>query len=349
MVPRCAGVRFALLGLILVGCGGPTPQGGGSPPVASTKPVIFVAFDLGTRLVEALEEGTLRGTVAQNPFRMGQLGVKAVVDALEGRPVEAKVTTGETLVTPDNLTSPEVAAILHPPRLDPKVDSARGGAKSKKWRVMVIPKGDTHEFWQSVHAGAARGAEEAGNVEMIWQGPAREDDRTEQIKLVQGAIAARVDGIVLAPLDAKALVDPVEQAVARGIKVVIIDSALESAKISSFVATDNYHGGVLGAQRLGSLLKGEGKILLLRYAVGSASTDEREKGFIDTMKAEFPKVAFLSDDQYAGATTDLAQQKAQNLITRFRGQVDGIFCPNESSAVGMLRALEGAGMLAKAP
>ncbi len=157
---------------------------------------------------------------------------------------------------------------------------------------MVIPKGTTHEFWQSVHAGASKTAEELGNVEIVWQGPPREDDRTDQIKLVQNAVASGVDGIVLAPLDARALVEPVEQAIAKGIAVVIIDSALESDKISSFIATDNYHGGVLAAKRLGELLKGEGKIILLRYAVGSASTDEREKGFIDTMKAEFPEGGF---------------------------------------------------------
>ncbi len=350
MVPRCAVVRIRLawVGLALVcGCGETSPVADKAAPPAS-RTVRFVAFDVSTRLMEAIEDGTLQGTVAQNPLQMGRLGMKAVVDALEGRPVEAKVTTGETLVTPENLSDPGVAAVLHPPRVDGRADSARKGPKAKKWRVMVIPKGTTHEFWQSVHAGAAKGAEESGDVEMIWQGPAREDDRTEQIKLVQSAVASGVDGIVLAPLDARALVEPVEQAIAKGIKVVIIDSALESSKISSFVATDNYHGGVLAARRLGEVLKGEGKIILLRYAVGSASTDDRERGFADTMKRDFPKVVYLSDDQYAGATSDLAQQKAQNLLTRFRGQLDGVFCSNESSAVGMLRALDGAGLLAKA-
>jgi ribose transport system substrate-binding protein len=328
------------------GCEGEKIPGAGAPETAA-KPVFFVAFDVSTRLLEALQERELQGTVAQNPLKMGSLGVKTVVDALEKRPVPAKVTTGETLVTPENLEEPEVAAVLHPPRVDGRADAAKGGARTKKWQVMVIPKGTTHEFWQSVHAGASKAAEELGNVEIIWNGPAREDDRKAQIELVQTAIAKGVDGIVLAPLDAKALVEPVEQAISKGIAVVIIDSALESDKIASFVATDNYHGGVLAAQRLGSLLKGEGKIILMRYAVGSASTDEREKGFTDTMKKEFPKVVFLSDDQYAGATSDLAQQKAQNLLTRFRGQFDGVFCSNESSAVGMLRALEGAGLLAR--
>ena len=349
MVGRCASIGLLATGLIGVvsGCGG--PPAADTPAAPAPKAVKFVAFDVSTRLLEALEAGQLQGTVAQNPIRMGELGVRTVVDVLEKRPVEAKVTTGETLVTPENLSEPEVAAVLHPPRVDGRSDAAKGGAKSKKWRVMVIPKGTTHEFWQSVHAGASKAAEVLGNVEIIWQGPPREDDRTDQIKLVQNAVASGVDGIVLAPLDARALVDPVEQAVARGIPVVIIDSALESDKISSFVATDNYHGGVLAAQRLGQLLKGEGKIILLRYAVGSASTDDRERGFVETMKKEFPQVVFVSDDQYAGATSDLAQQKALSLLTRFRGQFDGVFCSNESSAVGMLRALEGAGLLARRP
>ncbi len=349
MVGRGALVWFWALGLVFAcGCGG-SDAPGTSPTPPGSKPVHFVAFDVSSRLLEAIEAGQLEGTIAQNPIRMGELGVRSVVDALEKKPVERKVTTGETLVTPENLSEPEVAAVLHPPRVDGRADSTKGGAKAKKWRVMVIPKGTTHEFWQSVHAGASKAAEALGNVEIIWQGPPREDDRTDQIKLVQNAVASGVDGIVLAPLDARALVEPVEQAIARGIPVVIIDSALESDKISSFVATDNFHGGVLAARRLGSLLKGEGKIILLKYAVGSASTVDRERGFVETMKAEFPKVAFVSDDQYAGATSDLAQQKAQSLLVRFRGQFDGVFCSNESSAVGMLRALEGAGLLARKP
>ncbi len=184
---------------------------------------------------------------------------------------------------------------------------------------------------------------------MIWQGPQKEDERAQQIQLVQSAVATGVDGIALAPLDSKALVKPVEDAIARGIPVVVLDSGLESKKVVSYVATDNYHGGVLAARRLGEILKGEGKIILLRYAVGSESTEKREKGFTDTIAKEFPKITYLSDSEYAGATSDTAQQKAQTLAVRFKGQVDGIFCPNESSTYGMLRALDGAGMLANRP
>jgi ribose transport system substrate-binding protein len=212
---------------------------------------------------------------------------------------------------------------------------------------MVIPKGTTHEFWQSIHAGALKAAQEHGDVELIWQGPLKEDERSDQIKLVQNAVAVGVDGIVLAPLDAKALVEPVEQAIAKGIPVVIIDSGLESDKVVSTVSTDNYNGGVLAARRLGELLKGEGRIILLRYAEGSESTIQRENGFTDTIAKEYPKLTYLSNDQYGGATSDLAQQKSQSLVTRYRGQIDGVFCVNESNTLGMLRALEGAGLVSR--
>ena len=246
------------------------------------------------------------------------------------------------------MDEPAIAELLQPPQAENVAEAGSTGEK-KKWRVMVIPKGTSHDFWKTIHAGALKAAEELGNVEVIWQGPQKEDERSQQIQLVQSAIASGVDGIVLAPLDSKALVKPVEEAIAKGIPVVIIDSGLESTKIVSYVATDNYNGGVLAAQRLGELLKGEGKIILLRYAIGSASTEQREKGFTDTIAKEFPKITYLSDTEYAGATSDTAQQKAQNLVTRYRGQIDGVFCPNESSTVGMLRALEGAGMLAARP
>ena len=340
--------------LVLVGCGAPSPAPEPrSAPEAAVKPaprrVHFVGFDSSEPLVNALRTGQIEGLVVQNPARMGELGVKTVVDSLEKRKVEPVVDTGEVLVTPDNLTDPKVAELINPPKEENISGESLSGARKKKWRVIVIPKGTTHEFWKTIHAGALKAAEALGNVELIWQGPQKEDDRLQQIQLVQSAIAAKVDGIVLAPLDSRALVKPVEDAIAKGIPVVIIDSALESSAIASYVATNNENGGILAARRLGELLKGEGKVILLRYMVGSASTDERERGFTETLAREFPKITYLSDSEYAGSTSGSAQEKAQSLVTKYRGQVDGIFCPNESSAYGMLRALQGAGMVSETP
>lgn len=339
---------FVLVIGLIVGCGETvSPEGGPAASTAAAKHVHFVGFDASEPLVSALKDSRIEGLVLQDPFTMGALGVKTLVKHLEKQPVEKMVATGESIATPENMSEPAIAKLLSPPKAENRSATNLSGSKSKKWRVMVIPKGTSHEFWKTIHAGALNGAEESGNVEIIWQGPQKEDDRLQQIQLVQGAVAAGVDGIVLAPLDAKALVAPVESAVAKGIPVVIIDSGLESDKIVSYVATDNHNGGVLAAQRLGELLHGEGKIIVLRLQAGSASTEAREQGFIDTIKQKFPKIAFLSNTEYGGATSDTAQLKAQSLVTRFRGQVDGVFCPNESTTFGMLRALENAGMLAK--
>ncbi len=221
----------------------------------------------------------------------------------------------------------------------------------KKLTIAVIPKGTTHEFWKSIHAGSNKAAAELAaqgtEIEVIWKGPLREDDREQQIQVVEGFAAQGVSGIVLAPLDNRALVRPVADARQAGVPTVIIDSGLESDDIVSFVATDNRKGGSLAADRMGQLLDGKGKVLVLRYAEGSASTTERETGFLEQIKQKFPEIELVSTDQYAGATRDTAKRAAENLLNRFGDQVQGIFTPNESSTAGMLLALQDIGKAGK--
>jgi len=223
--------------------------------------------------------------------------------------------------------------------------SSSSGTGSPPPTIAVIPKGTTHEFWKSVHAGARQAAEEL-DVEIIWKGPQKEDDRAQQITVVEDFINRGVDGIVLAPLDDRALCRPVQDAARERIPVVIIDSGLQGEDYISFVATDNYLGGALAAGRLGELLEGKGKIFCIRYQEGSASTMERERGFLDAINKDFPGLTLLVQDQYAGATTESAYQLAENLLNRFP-DVEGVFCPNESSTFGTLRAVQESGLAAK--
>jgi len=214
--------------------------------------------------------------------------------------------------------------------------------------IAVIPKGTTHEFWKSVNAGAFKARDELREqgtpIKVIWKGPLKEDDRDQQVQTVENFMTRRVNGMVLAPLDAQALVRPVKNAVRSGIPVVIIDSDLNSDQQVSFVATDNVKGGALAARRLGELLSGEGNVILLRYAVGSASTEQRETGFLETLKSEFPRIRILSSDQHAGATRESAYQVSQNLLNRFGREVNGVFAPNETSTIAMTKALRDRGL-----
>jgi ribose transport system substrate-binding protein len=214
----------------------------------------------------------------------------------------------------------------------------------------VIPKGTTHEYWKGVHAGAVQAQQElaaAGDsVRIIWKGPLREDDREQQVQVVEGFVSQGVQGIILAPLDDRALVRPVEEGNKAGVPTIIIDSGLQTDSIVSYIATDNYKGGELSADRISELLGGKGKVLVLRYAEGSNSTTERERGFLDKMKT-YPGITIVSSDQYAGTTRETAKRAAENLLNRFGGDLQGVFCANESSTVGMLLALQDQGKAGK--
>lgn len=210
--------------------------------------------------------------------------------------------------------------------------------------IAVIPKGTTHIFWESVHAGAIKASIEL-DVDINWVGPEKEDDRQQQIAIVDNQVLNSVSGIVLAPLDAMALRRPVRDAVRRNIPVIIIDSGLHDSEdvCTSFIATDNRKGGRIAGREMGKLLQGNGQVVLLRYMEGSASTTNREEGFLESLK-EFPGITLISDEQYAGATRAQAQQASENLLLRFKDEkgnltIDGIFCPNASSSYGMLQAL----------
>jgi len=223
---------------------------------------------------------------------------------------------------------------------------ARGNAVT----IAVIPKGTTHEFWKSIHAGALKASRELG-VEVIWKGPLKEDDREAQISVMEDFISRRVSGIIVAPLDDRALVTPVEEAVRAGIPVVIIDSDLRTDTYVSFAATDNYLGGRLGARHLATLLGGKGKVIMLRCHEGAASTTAREQGFLDEI-ATFKEILVVSANQYGGATTETAYRASENLLgplmkTDGTLSIDGIFTVNESTTFGMLRALQDAALAGK--
>ena len=233
-----------------------------------------------------------------------------------------------------------------------------GSKKNYKYRIAVIPKGLTHEHWQSVHRGADRAAEDLEKegiaVEILWDGPIRENEATEQIRLVRQMVNEGANGLVLAPQHSKQMVDPVEKARARGVPTVIIDSNLDRDTLKEnpdlivkYIATNNYNGGRLAAKHLLEVLDAEKhnehNLVLLRYDVGSESTEQREQGFLDYLAEQRKKgktINLLSDDQYARATVEEAQRVAGPLLRSLEGQrLDGIFAVNESSTTGLLNAL----------
>ncbi len=234
-----------------------------------------------------------------------------------------------------------------PPAASAPSGTATPAPTAKKLKIAVIPKGTTSEYWKAVHAGAVKAANElqaTQPIEIIWKGSLKEDQSAEEISVVEDMFNLNVDGIVLAPNNADALVGAVEESAGKKIPTVIIDSAVKTEKYTSFVATDNKKGGYMGGKELAKELGGKGKVIILRYQEGSASTGEREQGAIDALK-ENPGIELVNINKYGGATDDQCLKAAENLIAAYKNpdgslSIDGIFCPNLTTTYGMLRVLQ---------
>ncbi len=207
--------------------------------------------------------------------------------------------------------------------------SANAGGSGEKIRIVVIPKGTAHSFWQGMKAGAEKAGQDE-NIEVIWQGPDRENDITAQVNLVQTQLNNNVQGAVIAATDATALVAPIKNLIAKGISVVTVDSGIKEEIAACYIATDNVKGGSLGAENLAKSVQEKGKVGLLLFQKGSVSNDEREKGFKEALK-KFPNIQLVSE-LYASSPEEALNQTT-NMLTA-NPDIVGIFAANEPNGVG---------------
>jgi ribose transport system substrate-binding protein len=298
-----------------------------------TGKVKFVGFDSDPVLLEGIEKGEVDSLIVQNPFEIGYSGVKTAVAILQGKQVEKLKPIPSMIVDKSNLDEMKVKfpAALGLTSGKPK-DKAQTGKT-----IAVIPKGTASMWWEVVRKGAEKAGEEEG-YKISWNGPEQENDREKQIQSVEDSLTRGAVALVLGPNDAKALVRPVEKAKASGIPVVIIDSSLETDKYDSFAATDNVEGGADAARRLGAALNGHGKVILTCFIQNSASTDDRAKGFKETLSKEFPGIELVAE-QYTLGTVEDARQKTVDMLTK-HNDIDGLFAVNQPTSVGAYKALQ---------
>jgi ribose transport system substrate-binding protein len=212
------------------------------------------------------------------------------------------------------------------------------GCRGHGRRVIgVVPKATSHLFWVSVQAGAFAAGREF-NVEVLWNGPALETDYARQIQIVDSFVARRVDGLVVAPTERKALIGSIDRAMSHNIPVTIFDSGLDSTNYMTFVATDNYEAGRAAARTLAGLLGGRGKVAVVMNAPGSASTMERERGFDDVMAKEYPQIR-IAARQFGMSDRSKAVSAAENILTA-HPDLDGLFASAEPGTLGAALALK---------
>jgi ribose transport system substrate-binding protein len=217
--------------------------------------------------------------------------------------------------------------------------------KDKDINIVFIPKSNDQQFWIFMRDGAERAVKEEGNIKLTWRGPMYNDDSDSDIRILQLYTTPGIDAIIIAPTDRRRLLEPIKKAEALGIKVVLVDSALDDNAQHHFITTNNVAGGELAAEHLSALLHGQGNVLVLRTVAGSASTNDQANGFVAYLKRNSPKVTLVAD-LYVGGARGGAAQYAIDILKKYP-QIDGIFTVNESSTDAMLRALRLLGLAGK--
>lgn len=239
--------------------------------------------------------------------------------------------------------APEAGSSATPPNASAGAPGAGGGDSGKKLQIAVMPKGTAASFWQAVKAGAEQAGKE-DNVEIIWQGPGSEGSITEQINLVQTQITNKIDGIVIAACDANALVKPLQEANAKGIPVVTIDSGVSDKSVPrAYIATDNVEGGRQAADALAKAIGEKGEVGLLIFQKGAASSDDREKGFEEGIK-KYPNIKIVSTLE--ANDPQKSTDTVTNMLTA-NPNIAGIFAANEPNGIGAANVLKQKGLVGK--
>ncbi len=212
--------------------------------------------------------------------------------------------------------------------------------------IAVIPRTTALVLWEAEHAGAESSAKKAGFT-IYWNAPTSEDDVDRQIAIIKQAIDRGAQGLVLAPDQALALMVPVRDVVARGIPTVVISSplAIPPGGKLSYILNDEDETGRLAAERIGSILHGEGSVAILGIDPDVTGIVLRTHAFEANLAAKYPKIKIV-DERAGGFNISEAQEVTEDVLTR-NPQVDAILALNSSATRGAFIALENRHQLGK--
>ncbi len=213
------------------------------------------------------------------------------------------------------------------------------GVPAKPHTVTVIAKSTQTEFWLSVFAGAKAAATEY-NAELNILGPETEEDYETQNQMIADAVEAGTEAIVFSAIDFEKNAAAIDDAARAGVKIVAIDSSVDSELVSTYIGTDNYAAGQMAAQAALDRVDGPLKVGVVNYDVGTANGQERERGaldaFRDSGRAEITAVVNTLTEA-AQARTDTAA-----MLNGFP-DINVLLAFNEPTSVGAAQAVEDLG------
>ncbi|MBN1346747.1 MAG: substrate-binding domain-containing protein [Phycisphaerae bacterium] len=225
--------------------------------------------------------------------------------------------------------------------------AAGGKPASEKPRIALIMKARTNPFFHTMEVGAVRAAKK-NDVDLLVMSVDRETDFAKQGGLVENAISQGVDAILIAPADSKAIVSALLDAQNKGIKIVNLDNRIDAEaaktaglKIEAFIGPDNADGAYKATQYLLSLMGGKGKVAMLEGIRGVDNAEQRKAGFAKAVAETQGKVQCVASES-ADWMTEPAQRKMEGILARFP-DLSGVFCANDSMALGAIQAILTAG------
>jgi ribose transport system substrate-binding protein len=225
--------------------------------------------------------------------------------------------------------------------------AADAGAKP---RVALVMKSLANEFFQTMQDGArAHQRAHAADYDLIANGIKDEIDTAGQIRLVEQMLAQRIDALVIAPADSKALVPVVQAAIAKGVVVVNIDNRFDAAALAEkriavpFVGPDNRAGAKLAGDHLAKQLKAGDKVGIIEGVTTTINAQQRTLGFRDAMKAAGMNVVAVQSGEWElqkGNTVAAA-------MLREHPDLAALLCGNDTMALGAAAAIKSAGRTGK--
>lgn len=209
-------------------------------------------------------------------------------------------------------------------------------AHAQEVYVPLISKGFQHQFWQAVKAGADQAGRDL-KVKVTFEGPETEAMVDKQIDMLSAALAKKPQAIGFAALDSKAAIPLLKKAQAAKIPVVAFDSGVDSDIPVTTATTDNRAAAALAADKMAELIGKEGEVAVVAHDQTSRTGVDRRDGFLERIKAVYPKIKVVSV-QY-GAGDQLKSTEVTKSILQAYPKIKGIFGTNEGSAIGVVNGV----------
>ncbi len=285
------------------------------------KDIVFVGFDAIDDAIQAIKDGKLAATVAQQPAEMGRLGVETAIKYLNGESVPDYIPVDLTLVTAETLGA----------------ESAKPPA-GKEITIGLSLSTLNNPFFVTLKEGAEKAAADAG-VKLIVVDA--QDDPAKEATNIEDLIQKGVDVLLINPTDADAIVPSIQKANKAGIPVFTIDRGAAGGDVVSHIASDNVAGGRMAAEFLCNALGGKGKVVELEGIPGTSAARDRGKGFNDYMSQECPGVEIVAR-QTANFNRAEGLTVFENIL-QAQPEIDGVFAHNDEMILGAIEAAEAAG------